>query len=104
MSTDRDITEAARKAVQAKINWLKEERERLEAWMRPEREALAQREQEKQEIDEELRKLEAFMHGTSEPPRSCDTCDKRGRGCPGRANSQPQTGCSFWSAREEEQP
>lgn len=98
---DRDAMEAARASVQRTINWLKEERERLEAWMRPEREALKQREQEVQEINDKLRKLEAFVHATSDPPRSCETCKKRSH-CSTPASDRTQTGCGFWSAREEE--
>ena len=98
MSIDRDITEAARKAVQSKINWLREERDRLEALIRPEREALERREQEKREVEEELRKLEAFMRGTKEIPQVCASCKKRDR-CAGPGPGR--TGCGYWSPREE---
>ena len=90
--------DAARAAVQQKINWLKVERERLEAWMRPEREALKQREQEVQEIDDKLRGLEEFMRSTKETPQVCASCKKRGR-CAGPGPGR--TGCGFWSPREE---
>ena len=98
MTIDRDITEAARAAVQSKIDWLKEERERLEGWINREEEITNQRKREKQQIEDDLRKLEAFMRSTKEPPQVCASCKKRGR-CAGPGPGR--TGCGFWSPREE---
>ena len=101
-NVDRDTIEAARAAVQAKINWLKEERERLDHQINEQEKITNQRKREKQQIEDDLRKLEAFMHGMNETPRGCDTCKKRGY-CPGPAIGRAPTGCSFWAEREEEQ-
>ena len=102
MNIDRDAMEAARAAAQREIDWLKRERERLSKWINSDEKVINQRKSERQQIEDDLRKLETFMHATSDPPRSCATCKKRGH-CSAPASGRTQTGCGFWSAREEGQ-
>ena len=49
-----------------------------------------------------IKELEEKLGKQESPQRACTTCGKRTR-CPGPASGRSRTGCSFWSAREEEQ-
>lgn len=100
MDIDKETLAAARKAVQAKIDWLKEELERHNRMISDVESGLDQRKQQRAQVKDQLSRLEQFMRDTNETPRVCGTCMKMNR-C---AGARPEkTACGFWARRKEEQ-